>query len=174
MKPKVIAIVIAVVITAGTATGVGVAVSRNSDKQTEELVSAAVSDALATVESTTVESTTESTTEATTAESTTAKTVQKAPKQETTTEEPQVAYDNSKSQIEYCGDEDYVDIETPIGTITINKNEVRYDKNGIRFYTSNDIRYHSPITNYDEIICVDEDYQLFYFDSNRERVYIEF
>ena len=96
MKPKVIAIVIAVVITAGTATGVGVAVNRNNDKQTEELVSAAVSEALATVESTTIENTTESTTEATTAASTTAKVVQKTPKQETTTEEPQVAYDDKE------------------------------------------------------------------------------
>lgn len=180
MKPKVIAIVIAVVITTGTATGVGVAVSRNNDKQTEELVSAAVSEALATVESTTIENTTESTTEVTTAESTTAKTVQKAPKQETTTEEPQVAYDDKsdapvkiENELPPNDDRENFEVNTPIGTIKKSEHNKRQDDLGY-YWLTNYTYSPDPDNGKYYHYCLDENDTIFYFDENNNRVYPKF
>lgn len=186
MKKKIIIICIAVTVVAG-AGGIGFAVSNSkNDKEVESAANEAVSLVLATSEESTQTASIEvATEESTSAKATTNANTEKTTENQTTTTEPQtILIEDNKgtkkvnkgkdaAKVEHFDNHNYIDIETPIGTITIDKNEYREDKIG-RFWTTNDIRYHSPITEIDETLCVDEDYKLFYFDRNRDRVYPEF
>lgn len=181
MKRKIIAIVISVVIVAGTGTAVGVVVKQNNDAKTEELVSVAVSEALATTETTTKNSTSESaatenttTTESTTTEpaavsiteSATSTTVKKATKRtatastQKTTSKPQTTTTSINP------------IHTPVGDVYKTEGNKHKDKVGYYWttdyvFTPEEDPYGYGFYNYN----IDENNQLFYHDSNGNRIY---
>lgn len=179
MKRKIIAIVISVVIVAGTGTAVGVVVKQNNDAKTEELVSVAVSEALATTETTTENSTSESattenttTTESTTtepaaisaSERATSTTVKKATKR-TTTASTQKTTNKPQTPTTSINP-----IHTPVGDVY--KTDGNKQKDKIGYYWTTDYMV-NPNKN-DDIYyeCyIDENNNLFCFDSNGDRIY---
>lgn len=188
MKKKIIIICIAVAVVAG-ASGIGFAVSNSkNDKELESAVDEAVSLALETSEESTQTASAEAsieenTSDEATAKSTTEKSVKDTPEQkattkkQTTTTEPQVVYKNTPEKPVKTENESptYKTIQTPTGTIIIDKDDTRknYDSNGCYWILGQGWIDPDTGEKYGPL-NVDESDRVFYFDSEGNRIYLEF